>query len=148
MKTAVYPGTFDPITCGHGDIVRRADILFDRVIVAVAVNAGKQPVWDIEERVELARKVLADLPSVEVVPFDNLLIEFAKQHGAGIILRGLRAVSDFEYEFQLALANRRMSGVEWQWVAVASTERGGMPAAAEHAAWASAMNSASIVSES
>ena len=109
MKTAVYPGTFDPITCGHGDIVRRAAILFDRVIVAVAVNAGKQPVWNVNERVELARKVLADLPNVEVVPFDNLLIEFAKQHGAGIILRGLRAVSDFEYEFQLAGMNRQLA---------------------------------------
>lgn len=109
VKTAVYPGTFDPITCGHGDIVRRAAILFDRVIVAVAVNAGKQPVWNVNERVELARKVLADLPNVEVVPFDNLLIEFAKQHGAGIILRGLRAVSDFEYEFQLAGMNRRLA---------------------------------------
>ena len=109
MKTAVYPGTFDPITCGHGDIVRRASLLFDKVIVAVAENAGKQPVWDIEERVALARKVLADLPGVEVVPFGNLLIEFAKQNGASIILRGLRAVSDFEYEFQLAGMNRRLA---------------------------------------
>lgn len=109
LKTAVYPGTFDPITCGHGDIVRRASLLFDKVIVAVAENAGKQPVWDIEERVALARKVLADLPGVEVVPFGSLLIEFAKQNGASIILRGLRAVSDFEYEFQLAGMNRRLA---------------------------------------
>jgi pantetheine-phosphate adenylyltransferase len=89
--------------------VRRASLLFDKVIVAVAENAGKQPVWDIEERVALARKVLADLPGVEVVPFGNLLIEFAKQNGASIILRGLRAVSDFEYEFQLAGMNRRLA---------------------------------------
>lgn len=109
MKTAVYPGTFDPLTCGHGDIVRRAVILFDRVIVAVAVNSGKEPVWDVNERVELAKKALAGLSNVEVIPFDNLLIEFAKQNNANIILRGLRAVSDFEYEFQLAGMNRRLA---------------------------------------
>lgn len=109
MKTAVYPGTFDPLTCGHGDIVRRAALLFDKVIVAVAKNAGKQPVWDIAERVELAQKALAELSNVEVVPFDNLLIEFAREQGAAIILRGLRAVSDFEYEFQLAAMNRRLA---------------------------------------
>jgi pantetheine-phosphate adenylyltransferase len=109
VKTAVYPGTFDPLTCGHGDIVRRAVLLFDKVIVAVAVNAGKQPVWDVGERVELAKKALSDLPNIEVVQFDNLLIEFARQQGASIILRGLRAVSDFEYEFQLAGMNRRLA---------------------------------------
>ena len=109
MHTAVYPGTFDPLTCGHGDIVRRAALLFDKVIVAVAENAGKQPVWDVGKRVELAKKALADLPNVAVVPFGNLLIEFAREQGAGVILRGLRAVSDFEYEFQLAAMNRRLA---------------------------------------
>jgi pantetheine-phosphate adenylyltransferase len=109
MVTAVYPGTFDPITHGHSDLVRRAAGLFERVIVAVAVNAGKQPVCSVAERSELARQVLADLHNVKVVTFDNLLVEFAKQQGANVVLRGLRAVSDFEYEFQLAGMNRRLA---------------------------------------
>jgi pantetheine-phosphate adenylyltransferase len=109
MNTAVYPGTFDPITNGHGDLIIRAARLFDRVIVAVAVSPGKEPAFNLEERVELARRVLADVTNVEVREFDGLLVEFARQCGAGVVLRGLRAVSDFEYEFQLAGMNRRLA---------------------------------------
>ena len=109
MVTAVYTGTFDPITHGHTDLIRRAAGLFDRVIVAVAVNAGKQPVCTVDERCELAKSVLSEIHNVDVVTFDNLLVEFAKQQGATVVLRGLRAVSDFEYEFQLASMNRRLA---------------------------------------
>jgi pantetheine-phosphate adenylyltransferase len=109
MVTAVYPGTFDPITNGHADLVRRAAGLFERVIVAVAVNAGKQPVCSVEERCSLAKQALAEIHNVDVVTFDNLLVEFAKQQGATVVLRGLRAVSDFEYEFQLAGMNRKLA---------------------------------------
>jgi pantetheine-phosphate adenylyltransferase len=109
MKTAVYPGTFDPITNGHSDLVARAARLFDRVIVAVAQDTGKRPVCGIEERVELATVALADIPGVEVVPFSGLLMEFCRAHGADVVIRGLRAVSDFEYEFQLASMNRRLA---------------------------------------
>lgn len=109
MRVAVYPGTFDPITNGHTDLVVRAARLFDRVVVAVAVGASKQPICGIDERVALAREVLADAPNVEVVSFDSLLVSFVRQIGARIILRGLRAVSDFEYEFQLAGMNRRLA---------------------------------------
>lgn len=109
MKIAVYPGTFDPITNGHSDLVARATRLFDRVIVAVAKDTGKTPVCGLEQRLELARCALADVPHAEVVPFEGLLVEFCKQHNAGIVVRGLRAVSDFEFEFQLASMNRRLA---------------------------------------
>ena len=109
MVTVVYPGTFDPITHGHTDLVRRASDLFDKVIVAVAVNAGKQPVCNVEERKNLAQTVLQDIDNVEVVTFDNLLVEFVQQQNASVVLRGLRAVSDFEYEFQLAGMNRKLA---------------------------------------
>jgi pantetheine-phosphate adenylyltransferase len=109
MKTAVYPGTFDPITNGHTDLVQRAARLFGRVIVAVAANPGKTPAFPLERRVTLAREVLADLPNVEVCSFDTLLVDFLHQRGADVILRGLRAVSDFEYEFQLASMNRQLA---------------------------------------
>lgn len=109
MRVAVYPGTFDPITNGHTDLVHRAARLFDKVVVAVAVSAGKQPICGIDERMALAREVLEGAPNVEVVSFDSLLVAFVRQIGAGIILRGLRAVSDFEYEFQLAGMNRRLA---------------------------------------
>ena len=109
MKTAVYPGTFDPITNGHTDLVERAARLFDKVIVAIAANPGKTPAFPLERRVALAREVLADLTNVEVCSFDNLLVDFLHQRGAAIILRGLRAVSDFEYEFQLASMNRQLA---------------------------------------
>ncbi|WP_221793764.1 pantetheine-phosphate adenylyltransferase [Oceanobacter mangrovi] len=106
MNTVVYPGTFDPITNGHTDLVERAARMFDHIIVAVAANPKKRPMLDLERRVDLASEVLSHLRNVEVVGFDNLLAEFVRQRNANIILRGLRAVSDFEYEFQLANMNR------------------------------------------
>lgn len=106
--SALYPGTFDPITSGHSDLVRRATRVFDKVIVAVAANPAKRPLFSLDERVALATQVLADIPGVTVVGFDNLLIQCVRQHGARVILRGLRAVSDFEFEFQLAGMNRRL----------------------------------------
>jgi pantetheine-phosphate adenylyltransferase len=106
---AVYPGTFDPITNGHTDLVRRALRLCEHVIVAVAANPSKRPLFSLEERVELARQVLEDVQGVTVMGFDRLLIDFVREHGASVILRGLRAVSDFEFEFQLAGMNRRLA---------------------------------------
>ncbi len=105
---AVYPGTFDPITLGHDDLARRAAKLFDTVIVAVADSSAKHPFFTRDERVAMAREVLKDLKNVEVVGFSGLLMKFAQQHKARVVIRGLRAVSDFEYEFQLAGMNRRM----------------------------------------
>lgn len=109
MVNAVYPGTFDPITFGHIDLVKRASKLFDHVTIAVAHNSNKQPLFSIDERVYLATTTLQDLPNVSIVGFDNLLVEFTKEHNASVILRGLRAVSDFEYEFQLAGMNRNLA---------------------------------------
>ena len=112
MKTrinrAVYPGTFDPITRGHEDLVRRASTLFDEMIVAVADSRGKQPFFDVDERVAMAKETLAAFPNVRVEGFSGLLMEFLRKHDAKIILRGLRAVSDFEYEFQMAGMNRNL----------------------------------------
>jgi pantetheine-phosphate adenylyltransferase len=106
--TAVYPGTFDPITLGHEDLARRASRLFDRVILAVADSRNKRPFFSLDERVDMARRVLADIPNVEVVGFSGLLMKFVQDRGARVVVRGLRAVSDFEYEFQLAGMNRGM----------------------------------------
>ncbi len=106
MNRVLYPGTFDPITKGHGDLVERAARLFDSVIIAVAASPKKNPLFSLEQRVELAREVTKHLPNVEVVGFSTLLAHFAKEQGANVFLRGLRAVSDFEYEFQLANMNR------------------------------------------
>lgn len=106
MQIAVYPGTFDPITNGHTDLIERAAKRFSRVIVAIHRSAPKQPALDWEQRMELAQQVLAGLDNVVVEGFDSLLVDFARTHQAGVILRGLRAVSDFEYEFQLASMNR------------------------------------------
>ncbi|MAT65103.1 MAG: pantetheine-phosphate adenylyltransferase [Gammaproteobacteria bacterium] len=108
--TAVYPGTFDPITNGHSDLVERAARLFDRVILAIAASPAKQPAFDLDQRTGLARAALAHLPNVEVCSFDGLLVEFVRSRNAQVILRGLRAVSDFEYEFQLAGMNRHLAG--------------------------------------
>jgi pantetheine-phosphate adenylyltransferase len=108
MLTAVYPGTFDPITRGHEDLVRRAVRLFDHVIVAVAESRNKQPFFSIDERVAMTRDVLADVPKVRVEGFSGLLIDFVAAQGAIAVLRGLRAASDFEYEFQLAGMNRNL----------------------------------------
>lgn len=106
---AIYPGTFDPITFGHIDLIERAAGMFERVIVAIASNAKKAPVFSLEERVELAKDVLKKINNIEVLGFETLLTDFANKHGANIILRGLRAVSDFDYEFQLAGMNRRLA---------------------------------------
>jgi len=108
--SAMYPGTFDPITLGHEDLVRRASRLFDKVVVAIAANPGKEPMFTTEERVSLARKSLGDISNVEVCGYEGLTVDFAREHGLGVILRGLRAVSDFEYEFQLANMNRHLAG--------------------------------------
>ncbi|MEM9100776.1 MAG: pantetheine-phosphate adenylyltransferase [Pseudomonadota bacterium] len=107
-KKVLYPGTFDPFTNGHMDLVERASRLFDEVLVGVAVNTGKQPTFTLEERVGLARSIVSHLENVKVVGFSGLLVDFAKQHGITALIRGLRAVSDFEYEFQLANMNRRL----------------------------------------
>ena len=105
----MYPGTFDPITNGHHDLVRRASRLFDRVVVAIAESPGKAPLFSVEERVEMAKEVLADCPNVEVMGYHGLTVDFAREHGLDVIVRGLRAVSDFEYEFQLSAMNRRLT---------------------------------------
>ena len=107
-QVAVYPGTFDPITKGHVDLVQRAARVFDRVIVAIAESPHKNPLFSLEQRIALAEQDLAGIQGIQVVGFDNLLIEFAVEQGATVLVRGLRAVSDFEYEFQLASMNRRL----------------------------------------
>lgn len=107
--TAVYPGTFDPITQGHVDVAERAARMFHKVIVAVAASPTKEPFFSLEERVEFARVAVAGKPDIEVRSFDSLLVEFAREQGAGAILRGLRAVSDFEFEVQLSGMNRRLA---------------------------------------
>ena len=110
MTVAVmYPGTFDPMTLGHEDLVRRASGLFDRVVVAIASNPGKAPMFSVEERVSLAKAVLTGMDNVEVVGYAGLTIEFAVQNDLQVIVRGLRAISDFEYEFQLANMNRHLT---------------------------------------
>jgi pantetheine-phosphate adenylyltransferase len=109
MIRAVYPGTFDPLTRGHEDLVRRASVLFDSVILGVADSRSKKPFFTLDERLDMARQVLGDLRNVEVVGFTGLLIDFARQHNARVVVRGLRAVSDFEYEFQLAGMNRNLN---------------------------------------
>ncbi len=107
--TAIYPGTFDPITNGHIDLIARAARIYDRLVVAIAVNQDKGPLFSLEERVQMVDKVTAGFANVDITGFDNLLVDCAKQNGANVILRGLRAVSDFEYEFQMAGMNRRLS---------------------------------------
>ncbi len=107
-RYAVYPGTFDPITNGHQDLVRRAASIFERVIVAIAANPNKAPMFSLDMRVDLARRVLSDLPNVQVLGYSGLTVEFARKQGAQVIVRGLRAVSDFEFEFQLANMSRHL----------------------------------------
>src|SRR5215470_12431022 len=110
MKTsiAIYPGSFDPVTNGHLDLIERGERMFDMLIVAVLRNAEKQPLFSVSERVEMLREVTKHLPSVEIDVFDGLLVEYARKRGAGVILRGIRAVSDYEYELQMALMNRKL----------------------------------------
>jgi pantetheine-phosphate adenylyltransferase len=105
---AVYPGSFDPMTNGHVDIILRGARIFDRIIVGILVNREKNPLFTVAERVQMAREVFRDEPKVEVDTFHGLLVDFARQRGAQVIVRGLRAISDFEYEFQMALMNRRL----------------------------------------
>jgi pantetheine-phosphate adenylyltransferase len=107
-RQAVYPGTFDPITNGHHDLVRRAASIFDRVVIGIAANPNKVPMFPLELRVELARQVLADLGNVEVMGYSGLTVELAQQQNCGVVIRGLRAVSDFEFEFQLANMSRHL----------------------------------------
>jgi pantetheine-phosphate adenylyltransferase len=106
---AIYPGSFDPLTNGHVDIIRRGSRLFDRIVVAILLNVEKAPLFTVAERVEIARDVFSDYPNVEVDTFDGLLVEYARRRGAGVIVRGLRAISDFEYEMQMALMNRHLN---------------------------------------
>jgi pantetheine-phosphate adenylyltransferase len=107
-RNAIYPGTFDPITNGHHDLVRRAASIFDRVVVAIAANPNKAPMFPLEKRIDLAKRVLADLSNVEVMGYSGLTVDFARQHQLSVIVRGLRAVSDFEFEFQLANMSRHL----------------------------------------
>lgn len=109
MKTAIYPGSFDPVTSGHLNIIRRAANIFDRLIVCVMVNAGKNPMFTLEEREALIRRVTADLPNVEVDSSNELLADYARRRGSCVIVKGLRAGSDFENEFQMALVNRKLN---------------------------------------
>ncbi len=109
MSIAVYPGSFDPITCGHLDIIRRGSVLFDEVIIAVLNNGSKNPLFSAEERVKLIEKSIADLPNCRAVYFDGLLVDFVTKHGAKVVIKGLRAISDFEYEFQMALLNKNLN---------------------------------------
>ena len=136
---AIYPGTFDPLTNGHVGIIRRGAEIFDTVVVAVARDNLKSPLFSLEERVQMARECFAGVTGIEVEPFSGLLVDYAKNRGAGAILRGLRAVSDFEYEFQLALMNRRLQRdiqtvflmTDYQWLFISSTI---VKAAASHGA--------------
>jgi len=107
-RVAIYPGTFDPITRGHEDLVRRAGSLFDKLILAIAESPSKRPYFTLDERVEMAKEILADMKNVEIVGFNTLLMDFVHERGAKVIVRGLRAVSDFEYEFQMAGMNRSL----------------------------------------
>ena len=109
MRIAIYPGSFDPVTLGHLDIIRRASGLFDRLIVAVMHNQNKKPMFSVEERMEMLRRTTADLPNVEIESFGGLLADYAHSKNACVLVKGLRAVSDFEYEFQMALANRKLN---------------------------------------
>ncbi len=128
-RIAIYPGTFDPITNGHISLIRRGCDIFDKVVVAVADNTPKAPLFTHEERVQLAKDALVDVPGASVEPFSGLLVDYVAKRGAQVILRGLRAVSDFEYEFQLALMNRKLRReiqtiflmTDYQWLYISST---------------------------
>ncbi len=108
-KIIIYPGTFDPVTYGHIDIINRAGELFDKIIVTVAINPSKNPLFSLEERLNLLQESLSGMPNIEVTEFEGLVVDFAKSYNAKAILRGLRAVSDFEYEFQMALMNHKLN---------------------------------------
>lgn len=128
-RTAVYPGTFDPLTMGHRSLVRRALKVFDHIVVAVAEQTPKQPLFSLEERVDMIREVFANEPRISVEPFHGLLVDYVAERGASVILRGMRAVSDFDHEFQMALMNRRMNKdiesvflmTDFKWLYISST---------------------------
>jgi len=109
LKIAIYPGSFDPITCGHLDIIKRSCKVFDKVIVAVLNNGSKKPMFSVSERMQLINRCIKDLPNCEVDSFDGLLMDYAKKKNADTVIRGLRAISDFEYEFQMALLNKKLN---------------------------------------
>ena len=109
MATAVYPGSFDPITLGHLDIIKRTAAVFDKVIIGVLINKAKKPLFSIEERVELIKEVTKDIPNVKVMAFSGLLVDFARHTDSTVVVRGLRAISDFDYELQMAQTNRKMN---------------------------------------
>ena len=109
LNIAIYPGSFDPITCGHLDIIKRSANVFDKVIIAVLNNSSKNPLFTVHERMDLLSRCVKDIPNCEVDSFDGLLMDYAKQKGASTVIRGLRAVSDFEYEFQMALLNKKLN---------------------------------------
>ena len=108
MKKAIYPGSFDPVTLGHLDIIKRSAALVDHLIVGVLNNNTKTPLFSVDERVNMLKEVTKDLPNVEIIPFDGLLVDFAEQIGADVVIRGLRAITDFEYELQMSQTNQRM----------------------------------------
>ena len=108
MRIAVYPGSFDPVTNGHIDIIKRAAAMVDRLIIGVLHNSAKTPLFSAQERVNMLKEVTKDLPNVEIIPFDGLLVDFAEQIGADVVIRGLRAITDFEYELQMSQTNQRM----------------------------------------
>ncbi len=128
-RVAIYPGTFDPLTNGHLSLIQRGRLIFDQIVVAVAFDTPKEPLFSVDERVEMAREAVKNYPNVLVESFSGLLVDYAEQRGAGVILRGLRAVSDFEYEFQLALMNRKMKRhiqtiflmTDYKWLYISST---------------------------
>ena len=128
-RVAIYPGTFDPLTNGHVNIIERGLRLFDTVIVAVAADTSKSPLFSLEERVAMTKEVFKNTPGVVVEPFSGLLVEYAKKHGADVLLRGLRAVSDYEYEFQISLMNRKLEPeietifliADYRWLYISST---------------------------
>jgi len=109
-QAAIYPGTFDPVTNGHIDLIKRAQEIFSEVIVAVAANPSKKPLFDIKERVAMLKKATAGLKGVEIVDFDGLVVDFARKQKSKVLVRGIRMISDFEYEFQMALTNRKIAG--------------------------------------
>lgn len=110
MSIAVYPGSFDPITNGHLDVIKRTAAIFDKVVIGILVNQNKKPLFSLEERTEMIRRVTADIPNIEVYPFSGLVVEFAKEHNVNVLIRGIRSTTDFEYELQMAQINHKIDG--------------------------------------